>query len=550
MNQNESVELFLEGREAWNAWAERMLAERRAMEESGRWTAERDLAGNLQAQNQETTIWMREVQVDFSGKQFGIDSELPPHCSHVPTSNSTIDFNGFIFPGNVQFNNCIFHGYASFISCKFLGDVSFEGALFEEKLQLELSRFSGRVTFNRGIFRGQAFLREVEFQRRALFEACTFKDETSFFDATFRRTTRFNKTNFKDVSFRHSKFLSRVEFAETYFAGWCLFESATFSGYANFRNALFGGYPNFIAVRCERAFDLGGVVFQGVPDFTQAHFEEAPQLDAVIVKGRFIKENLNKNLPSEGKQPVVRWPHNANYQIPSRWRSLKRLAIQGHDTDRELEFHAREVRSARFAGDWPLPLAFWRGRAWTSAFRFWFGILYQTASDFGRSVARPLVLWLLAVVTGAAIYLSQSPVMIEARHHQEAKGASAVSAAASRAWQAWLSKRLPCYAGQPKPEDKDAVYVGALSPALQSGTDLANEAWHLAFRNAFIVLDGSSEAAHRTYGCLYGVELYGGSNPLAVVPSAVSTASAVQKLFSALMIFLFGLALRNMLKMK
>ncbi|MFT4078760.1 hypothetical protein [Rhodomicrobium sp.] len=57
-------------------------------------------------------------------------------------------------------------------------------------------------------------------------------------------------------------------------------------------------------------------------------------------------------------------------------------------------------------------------------------------------------------------------------------------------------------------------------------------------------------AAHRTYGCLYGVELYGGSNPVAVVPSAVSTASAVQKLFSALMIFLFGLALRNMLKVK
>ena len=74
---------------------------------------------------------------------------------------------------------------------------------------------------------------------------------------------------------------------------------------------------------------------------------------------------------------------------------------------------------------------------------------------------------------------------------------------------------------------------------------------HLAFRNAFIILDGSSEAGHRTYGCLYGVGLYGGgSHPLAVVPSAVSTVSTVQKLFSGLMIFLFGLALRNMLKMK
>ena len=64
------------------------------------------------------------------------------------------------------------------------------------------------------------------------------------------------------------------------------------------------------------------------------------------------------------------------------------------------------------------------------------------------------------------------------------------------------------------------------------------------------MLDGSSEAAHRTFGCLYGVELYGGSTPVAIVPSAVSTVSAIQKLFSALMIFLFGLARRNMLKMK
>ena len=122
------------------------------------------------------------------------------------------------------------------------------------------------------------------------------------------------------------------------------------------------------------------------------------------------------------------------------------------------------------------------------------------------------------------------------------------------AWDVWWKHKRKCYAGepdQPKPDAQNPPpYIGALSQGLRNGTDLANEAWHLAFRNAFIILDGSSEAAHRSFGCLYGVELYGGSNPLAVVPSAVSTASAIQKLFSGLTIFLFGLALRNMLKMK
>ena len=92
--------------------------------------------------------------------------------------------------------------------------------------------------------------------------------------------------------------------------------------------------------------------------------------------------------------------------------------------------------------------------------------------------------------------------------------------------------------------------TGGLTEPFRGQTGARDEALHLAFRNAFVVLDGSAEAAHRTFGCLYGVELYGGSNPLAIVPSAVSTVSAIQKLFSALMIFLFGLALRNMLKMK
>ena len=97
----------------------------------------------------------------------------------------------------------------------------------------------------------------------------------------------------------------------------------------------------------------------------------------------------------------------------------------------------------------------------------------------------------------------------------------------------------------------DASRIGGLIEPFRSQTSARAEALHLAFRNAFDRARRLGRGlAHRTYGCLYGVELYGGGNPLAVVPSAVSTVSAAQKLFSALMIFLFGLALRNMLKMK
>lgn len=62
----------------------------------------------------------------------------------------------------------------------------------------------------------------------------------------------------------------------------------------------------------------------------------------------------------------------------------------------------------------------------------------------------------------------------------------------------------------------------------------------------------SIAAATRRTGPLaasYGVERYGG-NPVAYVPRNVAIVSGIQKLLSGVLIFLFALALRNMLKMK
>ena len=44
MTRHETVALFLRGKEAWNAWATKMLAERKAMEADGRWACRRNLA--------------------------------------------------------------------------------------------------------------------------------------------------------------------------------------------------------------------------------------------------------------------------------------------------------------------------------------------------------------------------------------------------------------------------------------------------------------------------------------------------------------------------
>ena len=141
---------------------------------------------------------------------------------------------------------------------------------------------------------------------------------------------------------------------------------------------------------------------------------------------------------------------------------------------------------------------------------------------------------------------SQTEVMQDELNLRDVSYAVAAVKAGSHA----LSHSVSCYAPSDKPTDPNLTRVDGLTEKVRGQTKAHAEALNLAFRNAFVVFDGGSDASHRMYGCLYGLELFGGQDAVPIVPRAVSTASAIQKLFSGLMIFLFGLALRNMLKVK
>jgi hypothetical protein len=47
MTRDETIALFLKGKDAWNAWAEDMLAQRKALEESGQWQFKADQFGSF-----------------------------------------------------------------------------------------------------------------------------------------------------------------------------------------------------------------------------------------------------------------------------------------------------------------------------------------------------------------------------------------------------------------------------------------------------------------------------------------------------------------------
>ena len=204
----------------------------------------------------------------------------------------------------------------------------------------------------------------------------------------------------------------------------------------------------------------------------------------------------------------------------------------------------------------PCPWPIWKRTVWGGFFRFWFGTGYEIFSDFGRSIFRPFAVWFIAILAFAAFYLSQTDVMQRDLALQEVSYFSAAAQAGRYA----MSNTVPCYTRPPTFTDQwrsnwglwgtatralPEQAIRGLGEELRSQTNARAEALHLAFRNALIAIDAGGDASYRIYGCLYGLE---GNTP--IVPGTVSAASAIQKLISGVLIFLFGLALRNMLKVK
>jgi hypothetical protein len=491
----------------WNAWAQPLLDQRKAMEAAGTWKAEIDCRGSLEGGNPETTAWLERARAVFSTEK----------CKHAFETH--VSCSGWVFPGTARFDGATFAGTAWFERATFTGD----------------SRFA----------------------------------------------------------------------------------LAKFKGYGTFENAHFIRAASFQAVQGETGFSLAGARFSEVPDFIQANFFQAPRLDNVVVAPKFSQAYPHKAADDSTQlQLWCLWLHSwwsypwrwiagcqrrlekGDRDIPARYRALKRLAIQGHDHEREQVFHAGDITSSRFTTDWPLPYirrpGWWQiahegpvarddkgkvtktetkpwrvwadwalRRLWLPAglavgpftadglsgfFRFWFGLAYGLISNFGRSVLRPLLAWVMLLLVSAGIYLSANPDVQEVAVGK----ASVVLPYTFDDW--WLATFTATERAMKEGQAcvRDSVTIKGLPEPVRAMTDARTEALFLALGAGLVLGDiGAPDASVRTYGCLYGLTPTE-ANKRAVVPYPSYVAGWIvgQKLASAILLFLFGLAVRNMLKMK
>lgn len=493
----------------WNAWAHPLVQQRKGLESRGEWSAWPALSGRLVGLNSKTIAFLAAAEVVFS------------------TSDEPFTFPddailvGWVFPGRVQFNSAVFTAMADFNGVVFTHAVEFREAQFAGTASFDKTAFLADCSFSGGEF-AQASFHGARFAGGANL-AATFGNDADFGLAQFESYAEFGKSRFARVAdFDGAAVGGDANFSDVHFASTAHFRQVSFSGYTSFARSVFGGGADFQAAKAERAFTLEGARFAEVPDLIQAHFSEAPRLDNAYFAGGIPRPRLWWR-----KKPQTRVPRsqdaaqNPNVPAPAlgrdeagasmsaRFRALKRLAVAGHDTERELEFNAGEVLSRRGVEDRPF------GR---NAARFWLGWLYQQSSDFGRSIVMPIRLWILLMILFAVIYLSP-----------------------------WSGRDVApenVFSCVPVPNR-----ILNTPTMMNLSTNAVWEAVQLSFRNgAFVFGSADPNVEWRALGCLYGSAE---DHPnFRRMPRPAAAAAALQRTLSTTLIVLFGMALRNMLKVK
>ena len=511
--QKATIERHAQGKEAWNRWANEMLALKSALEAAGRWAAKREYFFEPPAgENEETRQWLGLAAAVFS------------RDTSTHTFEGEAQFADFVFPSNAGFERVTFSAVARFEGATFSAVAGFEGATFSAVAWFESATFSADAGFERATFSAGAWFQRATFSAGAWFERATFSAGAWFQGATFSAGAWFEGATFKGGTY-----LNNVRFD-----GPVNLMQAKFLGAATLDRSVFRRSASFEAIDSAAAFSLADATFHQVPNFIGATFKGTLRLD---------------NVATPRYRLTFGWTPDKN--ASAHFRELKRQAVEAQDRDRELEFFAQEIRTARFHSNlpilpawektynnrrWQRQFAWMRLPSWVPRFwswRFWFGLAYGAFSNFGRSFLRPIIVWLALVAGFAVFYLGQHEGQHQARNKPDSTSAR-IGAYVTTARAAWA----------------DPPKCVAPNGPLVAKTDAVREALFLSASNALVVFSLSrGDTSRRTYGCLYGFEHSGAQAP-PIVPYRVAVASTLQTLMSAILIFLFLLAVRNLLRLK
>ena len=359
LGPEEAVALWIQGRDVWNAWVEENPNADISFQNV-------DFGQHRNLETIDKVYWpfanfnFPTGEKNFRDTTFG-DGDVS--FDHTTFGDGDVFFSSATFGnGAVWFDQATFgNGNVSFVHATFGDDfVSFDRVTFGD----------GDVWFDRATF-GNG---------NVSFDGATFGGgDVSFFSATFGDG---------DVWFYRAKFGLGAFFldAASLGVGGYDFSDATFLGRASFANLVNVKAVTLLSFRHASfggAFTLGSKeMFSCVPDLVGTKTSHHTSLaELKCASNTATHKKIFKRSVDEGDA--------------ERFRRLKELAEQNRDFEKALDFRVEEMRAARWHNKHGFATALVEGLFWL-------------ASDYGRSLARPLYgligLWLL----GAAVYAKAS----------------------------------------------------------------------------------------------------------------------------------------------
>lgn len=589
-----SLERFGYGKDEWNRWASAMLALKREAEIG---TGERLPRFGYFGHDLPKSNWMRDflelAECDFGSHKFKGDVDFREYvfpanvnfgraefcvdgndedaatfyCARFLGGEANFEysvfhraviFNEATFCGKANFESAVFSWYAQFHRASFGDDAWFNRARFEAHCAFSSSKFTGCMArFADAQFHCGADFLDAEFSgSTALFHNAKFTGEVSFIAVRFLSTMAAFPNDetaiFEDVvfsgrvdfsgskfwggraNFSHVTFSGDATFAESdvsmdsQFCGKQLvefrfdadFSHVAFLGHTKFNDVTFEGEANFNAIRCDKNFTIGGTVFRRTPNFIGATFSEPPRIDNTTLPALLLRGNVR------GDPRCLLWRTfkiAADANEYARFRALRRIAAEARDPESEMRFGGLELAARRF----------WIDRPFRNSARFWFGWLYEKVSNYGQSVLRPFLAWLVTAFVFWAIFL-------------------AIAEDTPRSRAVLLSPTPQSGVVATFLENLETRYAIANScvpngPVQLSDTGKVVEAAILSLRNAVVV--DRTDVAQRMYGCLFGFRS-GSGGTLPLVPPSVTLLSMVQTTLSGIFLFFIGLATRNMFRLR
>ena len=524
MDRQQTLALFGQGRDAWNRWAERQL-ESRDGTQSWRIASIADFSGHqFEIPDSATSAANKSLQPLHETMPLAVQMLLDPYRTKNQNTEDSpvggtqqpyIDFVGFIFPGDALFSHAQFLCGVSFSHTEFKGAAFFDRTAFLGPLVFPAT-IHEFLTFNEAKFMDEAHFPGLRLEednnprpdRPFAFNKTVFKKTVSFSGSVFPTS----RVMFREAVFEHDADFSNVCFNGLALFDWAIFKrramfyrttyrssiqfnDVAFEGDTGFDGAIFHGKAFFNAVRVSSFFGMAGAEFLQVPDFDQATFAQAPPLHNV---------KIELQRPPNFFIAAFKSTYNKNLENERCWRALRRLAVQSHDHISEQGFYRQELLARRGTSD----------RARNAS--FWLSVLYQIFSDYGRSLSRPLLWWVGTTLFFASIYAFCHP-----------------------STDRWFP-----------------------SACVEGTGDARIAALGLSLHNSLPAISGLGDRLSRFYACLYGTRgriqfvtalpygVNGQITSMPVLPDVLRLLGVFQVLFSATMIFLFLLAVRNRFKIK